>query len=86
MTAAAGLPGPAGCVASAGAVNALSRQMAADYGPHGVRVNTIIIGLVLTDVTDLAVHLGSDESTFITASEFTGVGGAQPAGEAPVGG
>ena len=37
--------------ASKGAVNALSRQMAADYGPHNIRVNTIIIGLVITELS-----------------------------------
>jgi NAD(P)-dependent dehydrogenase (short-subunit alcohol dehydrogenase family) len=105
MTATRGFPCTPGYAASKGAVNALSRQMAADYGPQGVRVNTIIIGLVITelshgvagtpelaegtiglqfvprlgetaDVAHLAVYLGSDESTFITASELTVDGGS----------
>lgn len=99
MTATRGFPLTPAYAASKGAVNALSRQMAADYGPHNVRVNTIIIGLVITelsagvagtpelaagtvglqfiprlgqtaDVAHLAVYLGSDESTFVTASEM----------------
>ena len=105
MTATRGFPCTPAYAASKGAVNALSRQMAADYGLHGVRVNTIIIGLVITelsagvagtpelargtiglqfvprlgecqDVAHLAVYLGSDESTFITASEMTVDGGS----------
>ncbi|HTK65476.1 MAG TPA: SDR family oxidoreductase [Pseudonocardia sp.] len=104
MAAVRGLPCAPGYAASRGAVNALSRQMAADYGPHGVRVNTIVIGLVVAelgqraagtpepgqgtlgpqlvprpgeaaDVAHLAVYLGSDEATFITAGELTVDGG-----------
>jgi 3alpha(or 20beta)-hydroxysteroid dehydrogenase len=104
-----GFPLTAAYAASKGAVHALSRPMAADYGPHGIRVNTIVIGLVITelsagvagtpelaagtvglqfiprlgqtaDVANLAVYLGSDESTFITAGEFTVDGGSMMKG------
>jgi meso-butanediol dehydrogenase / (S,S)-butanediol dehydrogenase / diacetyl reductase len=34
--------------ASKGAVNALTRQMAVDYGPHGIRSNVIIVGFTPT--------------------------------------
>lgn len=44
-----GVPGTAVYSASKGAMNALTRQMARDYGPQGVRVNCIISGLVLSN-------------------------------------
>jgi len=104
-TATRGFPCTPGYAASKGAVNALSRQMAADYGPHGVRVNTIVVGLVMTelgpgvadtpepafdaggrqfvprlgetaDVAHLAVYLGSDQSSSVSAAELTVDGGA----------
>jgi len=34
--------------ASKGAINAMSRQMAADYGKDDIRVNTIIVGFIFT--------------------------------------
>jgi NAD(P)-dependent dehydrogenase (short-subunit alcohol dehydrogenase family) len=34
--------------ASKGAINALTRQMAVDYGPHGIRSNAIIVGFTPT--------------------------------------
>lgn len=34
--------------ASKGAINALTRQLAADYGPDDIRVNTIIVGFIYT--------------------------------------
>ncbi|MDT7588745.1 MAG: hypothetical protein QOE32_6295 [Pseudonocardiales bacterium] len=41
-----------------GAMGALTRQMATDYGPQGLRVNTMICGLVLGDALagDVAAH------------------------------
>lgn len=47
-----GIIGPAGFAAYAaakGGVIALTRQMAVDYGPQGVRVNSICPGPILTD-------------------------------------
>ena len=37
--------------AAKGAVQALTRQMAMEYGPHGITVNCVAPGLVLTDRT-----------------------------------
>ncbi|MEE6178290.1 SDR family NAD(P)-dependent oxidoreductase [Mycobacterium sp. 050134] len=44
-----GVPKATGYSLSKGAINALSRQIAVDYGDRGLRSNTIVIGHVLTD-------------------------------------
>ncbi|MFL6090188.1 MAG: SDR family NAD(P)-dependent oxidoreductase [Aeromicrobium sp.] len=41
-----GVAGTPGYSAAKGAINALSRQVAVDYGLRGIRCNTIIVGLV----------------------------------------
>jgi NAD(P)-dependent dehydrogenase (short-subunit alcohol dehydrogenase family) len=86
--------------AGKGAVLAMSRQLAMEGGPHGIRVNTISPALVVTAATQdplthipgfeaqvlekfmvkrlgqpedigwLAVYLGSDESSWVTAADF----------------
>jgi NAD(P)-dependent dehydrogenase (short-subunit alcohol dehydrogenase family) len=33
-----------------GALNALTKQVAVDYGPHGIRCNTLVCGLVITEM------------------------------------
>lgn len=95
--------------ASKGGMNALTRQIATDYGTRGVRANTIIVGVIIheltaamvatpelkkavynlhltprpgecADVASLAVYLGSDESTFMTAGELLIDGGAMMKG------
>lgn len=56
-----------------------SRQMAAGHDRPSVRVNTIRVSRFaprLKETAELAVYLGSDESTFITASELTVDAGA----------
>ena len=49
----AGMRGVAGYSASKGAVVALTRQLAADYAQHGVRVNAVAPGAVRTPLSEL---------------------------------
>ncbi len=46
-----GFPGTAGYAVAKSGVIGLTMQMAADYGPHGVRVNAISPGLIETAMT-----------------------------------
>lgn len=46
--------------ASKGAINALTRQLAADYGAENIRTNTIIVGFIYTG-TDIMNAILSDE-------------------------
>ena len=46
-----GYPGATSYSAAKAGVVALTRSMAIDYAPHGVRVNAIAPGLILTDMT-----------------------------------
>jgi NAD(P)-dependent dehydrogenase (short-subunit alcohol dehydrogenase family) len=49
----AGLIGPLGRVAysaSKGAVDAMTRALAADWGRHGIRVNSVAPGIITTDI------------------------------------
>lgn len=41
-----GVTGTPGYSSSKGAINALTRQVAVDYGPRAIRCNTIVVGLV----------------------------------------
>jgi NAD(P)-dependent dehydrogenase (short-subunit alcohol dehydrogenase family) len=43
-----GTPGIDAYTAAKGAINALTRSLAVELAPHGVRVNTIVCGMVLT--------------------------------------
>ena len=43
------LPGRSAYVASKGAIDALTRAMAIDLAPHGIRVNAVAPGYILTD-------------------------------------
>jgi 3-oxoacyl-[acyl-carrier protein] reductase len=46
-----GFPGTAAYAAAKAGVAGLTRQMAADYGPNGIRVNAIAPGLIETGMT-----------------------------------
>jgi NAD(P)-dependent dehydrogenase (short-subunit alcohol dehydrogenase family) len=100
------VPGALAHSATKGAVLAMTRQLAAEGGPHRIRANTISPGLVMTaatkprldtvpgfreaelsrmmlprpgtpeDIAFCATFLASDESSWVTASDYKVDGGA----------
>ena len=55
-----GFPGNSIYSASKAAVIGLTQNMAADYGPYGIRVNAIAPGLIRTGMTKLAFETNDD--------------------------
>ncbi|MBV9843306.1 MAG: SDR family oxidoreductase [Sphingomonadaceae bacterium] len=55
----AGVEGADAYTAAKGAINATTRSMAVEYAPHGIRVNAILLGLIIT--SDVAERLIADE-------------------------
>jgi len=51
------IPGRPAYQASKGAINALTRQMAVDYGKEDIRVNTIVVGFVFTGTPTMTAIL-----------------------------
>jgi NAD(P)-dependent dehydrogenase (short-subunit alcohol dehydrogenase family) len=82
VAAASGQPAYA---ASKGAVVALTRQIAIDYAPHGIRANSVIVGSVSTRITLAAIEeAGSAEALNLTFDE-NAIGRIAPASEvAPI--
>ncbi|HEY6871022.1 MAG TPA: SDR family oxidoreductase, partial [Novosphingobium sp.] len=74
MVAVAGFAGGDGYTAAKGAINATTRSMAVEYAPHGIRVNAIVLGLILT--SDAARGLAADPqaSAGIRARQLTRFG------------
>jgi NAD(P)-dependent dehydrogenase (short-subunit alcohol dehydrogenase family) len=54
MQALRAIPGRAAVQMAKGAIGALTRQLAMEYGPAGVRVNAVLPGLVLTEKAEKA--------------------------------
>jgi meso-butanediol dehydrogenase / (S,S)-butanediol dehydrogenase / diacetyl reductase len=53
------IPGRPAYQASKGAINALTRQMAVDYGKENIRANTIVVGFVNTGTSVMTAILGN---------------------------
>ena len=51
-----GTPNAGAYAASKAALNGLTRQMAAEFGPAGIRVNSIAPGLIETPMTQARIH------------------------------
>jgi NAD(P)-dependent dehydrogenase (short-subunit alcohol dehydrogenase family) len=47
-----GFVGWAGYAASKGGINALTQQAAVEYAPHGIRVNALVPGTILTEMNE----------------------------------
>ena len=64
-----GVPGIASYAAAKGGVIALTRQVAVDYGRHGIRVNSICPGTVRTPLVEQTLReRGLDESAMLDAA------------------
>lgn len=67
-----GFPGSAPYAASKGAITQLTRQLAADLGPDGIRVNAVAPGVIRTAMT--ARRLDTDASYWASMVETTPLG------------
>jgi meso-butanediol dehydrogenase / (S,S)-butanediol dehydrogenase / diacetyl reductase len=64
MAALTGLPGAPSYTIAKGALTALSRQLAVDYGSDGIRCNTIVLGLIIHETTAAVVATPEAAATF----------------------
>jgi NAD(P)-dependent dehydrogenase (short-subunit alcohol dehydrogenase family) len=63
LAAVSGLPGLTAYTCAKGALCALTRQLALDYAPDGIRVNTVIVGLIVNELTGAVMQVpGMDEA------------------------
>lgn len=58
-----GLSGFAAYGAAKGAINSITRTLAVENAPHGIRVNTIIVGRVISHAKDAGVGVGAGHLT-----------------------
>lgn len=69
--------GPVVYAAAKGAVRSFSRTMAKRLGPHGVRVNTIYPGFVVTEMTQGALDDPALKARFVAESPLGRIGRAE---------
>ncbi|MEJ2410950.1 MAG: SDR family NAD(P)-dependent oxidoreductase [Novosphingobium sp.] len=74
MAAKVGVPGMPSYSAAKAAMDGLSRQMAVDYGPLGIRVNTLTIGFVLCGETTQMIFADPVSGPGVRAMSLTRVG------------
>jgi NAD(P)-dependent dehydrogenase (short-subunit alcohol dehydrogenase family) len=55
MAALVGLPSTPGYTIAKGGLTALTRQLAVDYADAGIRVNTIVVGLIIHESTEVVI-------------------------------
>ena len=73
-----GVPTLAHYAIAKGALNALSKTLAAELGPHGIRSNVIAPGFIVTEMTHADPELGTMLETMVAAKTPLGRAG-QPA-------
>ena len=59
-----GIPGQGAYAASKGAVHQMTRQMAIEYAPHGIRVNAVCCGTVDTPLVHQSAEASGDPAAF----------------------
>ena len=59
-----GIPGQGAYAPSKGALHQLTRQMAIEYAPHGIRVNAVGLGTVDTPLVHRSAEASGDPDTF----------------------
>jgi len=74
LAAVAGIPSLPGYSMCKGAMGALTRQLAVDYGQYGIRVNTMVCGLVLGPALAAAVAAHPIAGTKIAEGQLTRYG------------
>jgi NAD(P)-dependent dehydrogenase (short-subunit alcohol dehydrogenase family) len=73
MAALVGLPSTPAYTIAKGALSALTRQLAVDYGDHGIRVNAIVVGLIIHESTQVVVA-GPGREAATRAMQLTRLG------------